>query len=128
MAVVFLARDRKHDRLVPVAEDLFLTEDVEAYLHFGRGPDGDPDELMWEWSVLRGAGRLIETGCSEEALPLLERATELFPSSSMSHFALAWALSESGDSSLARELGRRALELDPHNDDARVLLEELERD
>jgi CubicO group peptidase (beta-lactamase class C family) len=83
--------------------------------------------LRWNEAELNDWGyRLLATRRLREALEILKLVAALFPQSGNAHDSLAEAWAANGDRAAAVAAYRRALELDPGNDNARRQLARLE--
>jgi tetratricopeptide (TPR) repeat protein len=73
-------------------------------------------------ALVERAGLWLEDRHPEKAVPLLERAVRTFPDYAQGWGLLARARAEAGDAPGAAEAARRALEIDPKNEDGRKVV------
>lgn len=86
----------------------------------------DP-ELRWNETELNDWGyRLLSSGRPREGLEVLKLTVSLFPASGNAHDSVAEAFARNGEPARAIAHYRRAIELDPGNENARRQLQRLE--
>jgi hypothetical protein len=110
----------------PVAKALAASGADAAMAAYGRLVAADPAECdlddSWFADAVWGAIELHRTGM---VWPLLRVWTTVRPESSMAWTMTGWAHQIDGDLHLARRFLQRALDLDPDNDDAKLIVSNL---
>ena len=110
----------------PVAETLAASGPDAAVAAFHRLAAADPAEYDLDDEVFADAvWGAIELHRTSLVWPLLRVWTELRPDSSEAWTMTGWAHQVDGNPDLARSLLRRALDLDPENDDAALIMSSL---
>lgn len=92
---------------------------VRAYQSFLKG---NPKAY---WGLVGIGASLVALGKAAEARPYLEDATKLYPKEAWGHYYLAKALLSLGDRKAAVAAAQQAASLEPHNREARELLEKM---
>jgi CubicO group peptidase (beta-lactamase class C family) len=110
----------------PVAETLAASGPDAAAELFHRLAVADPPELDLEDDMLENAvWGAIELHRTAMVWPLLRLWTTVRPDSSVAWTMTGWAHQVDGDTDRARPLLERALDLDPENEDAALILSGL---
>jgi len=110
----------------PVATALSSSGPDAAKAEFHRLATIEPAEFDLDDDGFEGAvWGAIELHRTDLVWPLLQVWTEVRPDSSIAWTMTGWAHQVDGRSDLARSLLRRALELDPENEDAALIMSNL---
>jgi tetratricopeptide (TPR) repeat protein len=85
-----------------------------------------PDFKLDKTALTEWGEDLINDNALPEAVSLLKFEVQIYPDTSSGHAALAEAYMKSGQKQLAIENYKKALEINPDNEDAKQNLKELE--
>jgi cytochrome c-type biogenesis protein CcmH/NrfG len=85
-----------------------------------------PDFKLDKSELTEWGERLVNDNAMPEAISLLKFEVQIYPDTSSGHAALAEAYMKSGQKQLAIESFKKALQINPENEDAKQGLKELE--
>lgn len=127
----FMAVNYRAAKGLPASMEAFRAElgrqgfDHASALYAAMQKDA-PDFKLDKTALTEWGDRLITDNALPEAISLLKFEVQIYPDTSSGHATLAEAYAKSGQKQLAIENFKKALEIDPKDDDARQKLKELE--
>ncbi len=123
---ITMLRDLRPPVVGPVAEELVASGPTAAVATFRRLAEADPCHVdLDEDGFVDAVWGAIELHRTLLVWPLLRVWTEIRPDSSTAWTMTGWAHQVDGDLESARQDLRRALNLDPDNDEAALILGDL---
>jgi tetratricopeptide (TPR) repeat protein len=127
----FIAVNYRPGKGLPASMEAFRTElgrrgfDHASEIYAAMQKD-NPDFKLDKTTLTAWGDDLISENALPEAVSLLKFEVQIYPDTSSGHASLAEAYIKSGQKQLAIDNYKKALEINPENNDAKEKLKELE--